>query len=289
MNEAQFRYSLRPSQEIPVPRLLVSSVMLVDDTKLTTLTPRTRAQSAESRTKPTPPEFHLRNFSKPELSDPQSLLAFVEEFGIPEHAIASTRLVSGLREDRVDLPIPSVDLEDGEVSLRSVAHAVWLMRLLVEHADAAFAGRKVGPIWQRAGAFELDDLGDVLHGDLMDLSGPDALETVGWQMFADILNHALKHVTPRVIVTARDEHMSSDPFSAAAAQLYNDLIEGLPYSYCADETCGQRFKRQVGRAAKGGSRRDAQFCMPQHARSQSQRDRRRAERAERAREAARGE
>ncbi|TSD62807.1 hypothetical protein [Aeromicrobium piscarium] len=223
-----------------------------------------------------PREMHLREVFDFDVDDADQLVSFVESYGDPRHAVSPVDPSAPLAESRMDLPFaPVPGLRSTQASLRQLAHGVTLIRLLADHAEAALRGEPVGPIWQHAGAFDLRDTDERLNGEILDADVEDG----GWRVFSDLLNRGLKVVHPVVVPAGTDARLAiASTFEVACVLIFNDLAESLPYSYCADETCGRRFKRQIGRAAQREGRRGAKFCSPQHARNQSQRERRRAAR-----------
>ena len=72
-----------------------------------------------------------------------------------------------------------------------------------------------------------------------------------------------------------------DLYSAMALQLFNLVVEDLPIRRCANERCGRRFVRQIGRVEYGQWRTEGvKYCTNTCARAQAQREYRRRIRKE---------
>jgi hypothetical protein len=68
------------------------------------------------------------------------------------------------------------------------------------------------------------------------------------------------------------ERQGLDLYSICALELYRHVAENANYSVCENETCGQLFVRQIGRAKYGQHRtRGVFYCRPSCARAQAQR------------------
>ena len=173
----------------------------------------------------------------------------------------------------------------GGVHLREVALRVDYVRLFVDHARLALEGKPTSPAWQRIGAFDEDAMSEQDEAMAVMLGerplGDESPETVAWARFAGWLNIGLSELSPRILTF----HVASEPdpsdvvtaFTAACAQVFNDLRDQLPYKVCADETCGRLFRRQLGRSKGLNKPRSSgvEYCTWAHARNQSRRERRR--------------
>jgi hypothetical protein len=91
---------------------------------------------------------------------------------------------------------------------------------------------------------------------------------------------------PDLLVTDEDEEPDLAVISAdlplyciCCLELYNHIIERLPFKQCANETCGRLFVRQRGRAQHGQHRAiGVKYCSYECARAQAQREHRRRKR-----------
>ena len=255
-----------------------------------------------------PAELHLRAMRDVELDNPASLLEVCAAVGFPLDPIAPWRGLTDVGMSpsvaerhyraqvkhaaaQLGLPTPVWSRRrkgDRVVHVAEVALRAFWVRLLVDHVYAWMNDESVAQVWQSKGFFErggfLDDIDDqiarVFGQKAADEERPD---DYAWFLFASYLNEGLAAFQPRVVATIESEPDLSDvvdAYSASCLAIFNDLLDGGPeYRRCADETCGRLFHYQVGRGSGTAPRSDAKFCSPQHARAQSQRLRRRAERA----------
>ena len=105
------------------------------------------------------------------------------------------------------------------------------------------------PAAHRAVLFEASDPSDFLR---------PRYPAAAWEMFAEGMSAGLVVYRVRVEYTVpfADGPLTShaprpDLFSAMCLQLFNMMTEDLPVHRCANETCGRRFVRQLGRAESG--------------------------------------
>jgi len=94
------------------------------------------------------------------------------------------------------------------------------------------------------------------------------------------LGNALEAFTPAVITNPDlplfDDHWA---FEIACLELFNHMVENVPYRSCASETCRRLFVRQRGRSVHGQHRtRGVKYCSSECARAQAQREYRRRKR-----------
>ncbi|GKQ40319.1 hypothetical protein ALMP_68450 [Streptomyces sp. A012304] len=93
--------------------------------------------------------------------------------------------------------------------------------------------------------------------------------------WVDGLNKALGVASPRIDHPLAEEE-GATLYGAACLQLYNHIVEQAQYKICANESCGQFFVRQQGRA--GGTQRKSEgvkYCSSKCAKAQAQRELRR--------------
>jgi hypothetical protein len=163
------------------------------------------------------------------------------------------------KRDAVSTRHNSADLGP-PVHAAEVAWRVRAMQRTTNHFLAYLAGEPVAPAWRDCE----DDL--------------DA-----WRNFIQVTGAALRDFHVRVELEALDQPLPPDETSlyrAAMLQLVNDLAANETIHYCANETCGRPFVRQLGRSTYGGHRRSGTlYCTSRCARAQYQREKRRRDRA----------
>ncbi len=296
MNDT-FRYSVRPDVPLHLPRTSRHDYALTDAGWVL----RT---GATYWARP-PVELHLREMRDVQLTSPTSLVALCDAVGdvvplgqpvsgltnpgmTPRAAEALARSLAEASGRRLGLPPPTwANRPPRGFHVTEVAARVETVNVLVDHLARALAGDHTAPVWQALGVLDEDPAEERMAALLGQVGRADTdAETVAWAEFAETLNRGLNAaaLSPRVVVprpeTEPDTSDATDAFTAACVQIFNDLREGAPYRTCADETCGRIFRHQLGRSA--GTFRRAQgvaYCSPQHARNQSQRERRRRERS----------
>jgi len=133
-----------------------------------------------------------------------------------------------------------------------------------------------------------------LAGEPVTQAWPDCDDDLdAWNRFTEVTDAALRdfHVHVRVDIetrrpSGRPELRAGEVYTTlygvAMLQLVNDLAAGEPVRVCANQTCQRPFMRQLGRSSSGGHRkRGTLYCSNTCARAQSQREKRRRDRAAR--------
>lgn len=89
------------------------------------------------------------------------------------------------------------------------------------------------------------------------------------------LNKGLGLVHPKIEHPLAEEE-GATLYGASCLQLYNHMVEQVQYKVCANESCGQIFVRQQGRAgAQQRKNEGVKYCSNKCARAQAQRELRR--------------
>lgn len=170
--------------------------------------------------------------------------------------------------NRAEHHIPAESIDDfryGATSLRDLVNA-WIW---VNGGEAP--SRWECPAWR----------------DTNEIDGPpktarDAATLLTWGVTEGLARLGLPHI----LLTDDDEE--PDPrsivddlplYSICCLELYNHIVERLPYRQCANETCQRLFVRQSGRAKLGQHRTlGVKYCSHECARAQAQREHRRRKR-----------
>jgi hypothetical protein len=203
-----------------------------------------------------PDELVLRGLLKLDPTDTESVLGFLDEFGVIQARYLPSELAP------LDLPLLRLGqppagarnhLYDAQAYLATA-------RALSKHWAAHCEGREVAPAWREEGCI----FPELVMADEM-----------AWNYFSRCLNHGLR------VFTMRLQYMGHsvphpDLYQALCFQLMNLIIDELPPRKCANENCPQYFVRQQGRSQHGQSRtRAVKYCQPSCASAKGQRDRRR--------------
>jgi hypothetical protein len=152
------------------------------------------------------------------------------------------------------------------VHAAEVALRVRIVQRATDHLLAHLAGEPVAPAWRDC----TDDL-DAWRNFVL-FTGA-ALGDFQVRVDVEIVGH------PRPPGDLELGEVYTTLYSAAMLQLVNDLAAGEIIHTCANETCGRRFVRQLGRSAYGGHRRSGTlYCTNTCARAQYQREKRRRDR-----------
>jgi hypothetical protein len=238
-----------------------------------------------------PDDFVLREIFEVDLT-PEGIAAFTNKWGpmVPygKNRLACLRGVhyrSDAYDDEADLR-RWLEVVDKVLDQRAAEWIipVHLIKLHVMYLRGMAAHLKV---YFDGGDLEDYQVAYVSHG----LNEPHQ-ESTAWMWFESILNAAL---------TPYHAHVNSDPaltgaltggrpmptlYQACALQIYNYIVEGVPFSRCANETCRGLFTKQRGRAQygedNGGWNRSkgVKYCSHRCAKAQSERERRRRLRRE---------
>jgi hypothetical protein len=269
---------------VPVPPMVgpVYDVEVVDDVPVLPRRQTEPAPALLAKRQPwpardvlLPDEWVLRELPRLDLDDPATYVSLWETYG---PLVSASLLPTRPYERRDSLPASLVAIWDAEarvgiwavergrpdeeaVSVAFVRHHFELLLALIAHVLAYQEKRPLARAWASAP---------------LPLPVENAVDA--WSIFQEVLNAALKPFPVRVGERVRE--LDSPPFYAAAAlQVFNVYVEGLPVLTCANENCQRWFQRQLGRSAKSQHRTSGVlFCSHQCADAQRQRDRRRHQR-----------
>jgi hypothetical protein len=213
-------------------------------------------------------EVVLRSLLEVDAKDSDAVLEFMRANGVFD---------APLRVGGWDID-PRLDRERrGRLHIGEASIYVMYAQALAWHWLADYDDERLMSAWERAG---------IAHPDLQMLNRQEEEETA-WAWFVGNMNAGLQAVHPHI--TRARLWPDGKPFeygepvvdlySGLTTQLFNIITESLPIRECANETCSNRFIRQLGRSAKGRSRTvGVRFCSAKCAKAQMQRETRRRKR-----------
>jgi hypothetical protein len=207
-----------------------------------------------------PDELYLRELLDLDVADAQAVATWCGRFG----PLGGT--------DFTLLPAKARPPAEAAYTLDVFRYHAVTLRNLVRTWDAFTSGQAVDALvggWEPGGARRsassradlarvlLRDFGATLSAALVPLHAEIAITPIGVQPGAKATN----------------------TYTAMAAQLWNQVVEGEGYRRCANETCGRLFYRQRGRSEHGQHRTTSlRYCSRECARAQVERERRRRQR-----------
>jgi hypothetical protein len=214
------------------------------------------------------PELAIRGLLHLDVDEPDELVAFVGRHGAiqrPWRKFMEAVIGSGLR-DRIAV----ADLQGWLDTAKDLA-LCWVV--------AAEEGGDFGELFfQRAGRSAWD------KGFLRLAASEGIDERDAWRtLFPILLNIGLReyHLRLQYTLGRGDDEWAigfghPDLYCALCFQIHQLIVEDLPLRRCQNETCGQPFVRQQGRARSGQYRTEGiAFCSAACANAQSTRDYRR--------------
>jgi hypothetical protein len=263
-----------PGQPIPVPAVTPWSVERLDAGFLYYDHPQPEASL--------PQELFLREVLDCDPADPQTAVRFTTTWGAltgfgtqtfeylpssepsPGPLARLVRQAARKAKDTNRHPNYVVSIEAIRLHLR-------VLRAMVQHWDAHLEGappEALEEAWTREG-----------------MRGPRN-EHVAWRLFGQHLNAALRPFQAHIDLASPEGagllagRPSANLYCALTLQLMNEMAVSSTFRRCANETHqGGLFVRQRGGSRYGQHRSDAQYCSPECARMQAQRQYRRRKRA----------
>lgn len=232
-----------------------------------------------------PPDFYLREVADLDLTDSESVLDFVEEWGLPvdetygdlflKHLsppgqpgvkeVAESLLAKARADERIREPFEDwTDLVEYRpfYHLEEVRMRVRRLRNLAAAWDYLAGGRSLEEL-----AHEWETIPPELR-----LSKPS---DIAYKFGLD-LTAALQDFHPTIRVGPWLAQPNRTWFTVACLQLRNDMLMRIPFRRCKNEPCGRPFFRQRGRASYGQYRLEGvDFCSSSCARAQASREYRR--------------
>ena len=211
-------------------------------------------------------ELVLRGLQDLDTNSPDAVVAFVNRHG--ELRRHFTLFGVNLKAANFDPPFEPPRESPNWNHILDVALYLRTMRALVNHWLNYLEGIDVGLAWSAEASPVLKT----------------RFRATPWERFAEAMSAGLDAYRVRVEYTVPlrsgrsfTEHAPQpDLFSAMCLQLFNIMCEALPVRRCANETCGRRFVRQLGRAEYGQYRTEGvRFCSKTCAKAQVQREYRR--------------
>jgi hypothetical protein len=212
-----------------------------------------------------PPEVAIREIPDLDLADPSEIAGFLDRYGavVPPWHSGAPR--NALLSDYMR-PYAAEPTEDHHVPISLVRFHLEVLRALVAHWEAASSDADDSQIvaaWVEGPWPSIDD------------------ERMAWHYWSDSMNAALEPFSVRISVdvdgvAAGLRAPLVTTYSALALQIANDVASESPWRRCSNETCGQLFVRQAGRAVHDQHRTSGvKYCSRECARAQAQREFRR--------------
>jgi hypothetical protein len=232
---------------------------------------------------PLPDELYLRELFELDVTDPEALADFTRSWGL------LTEL-----GDEVFALLPRSETRwrpFSAVAEAGTSFALRTKRLPAYVVDAQAAALHVRPLRAVVRQWQARDDGDDAIGDCWideGLTRPVDVDDA-WRRFEDHLNSGLRPFQVHVRAAERWRRAAGgavfgvptvNAYSAMCLQLANHIAEDATYRRCENETCGQIFYRQRGRAGPAGQYRTEGviYCSKSCAHSQAQRALRRRNR-----------
>jgi hypothetical protein len=212
-----------------------------------------------------PSELVLREMPKLDASDPAALVRFMKQYGpLTSPDRNGLRLLPDSERKRFE-SIGIVPTQSGPIPIAVVSHHVRALQAMVAHWDAHQREDDIALIdaWPNAGLPHPHD------------------PLTAWTWWNNHMNAALASIAVRVQVQYGEgqwigEVPRTTAYSAMAVQIFNDISTGTAWRRCANETCGDLFARQQGRAEAGQHRTTGvRYCTNSCAKAQVERERRR--------------
>lgn len=271
MNWPQLPITLWPEGRLPEPAVHVASSVSFDGALF-------RYSGTLTNTPLAHPEVAFRELQGLDPRSGAAVREFVAEFGVLVGPAASVEPIQ-LRNVALMLGFPC-DVDEVELGPRSLTVPAWrtaallaLCRCVADHLSRALRGSPVESAWS---AYVITD------------------ESTAWRFAADALSVGLRECAPTVRVVPPKQwpkgfgsrlgvdfdpespRHRGDLYSALCVQMFNTISEQPTVRFCANQTCGRLFFKQVGGAQHGQYRTGGlRFCSPSCARAETQREYRR--------------
>jgi hypothetical protein len=282
----KFRPTPWPGGTIPIPKVHRTPATVLQEFPFDDLVIEYDVAGREQSSSELPDDFVLQEVFAFDVDDAEALADFTSRWGWLTH-FGDQRLRSlppgtysgrhGEQQHREWIEMVSDKGYSGDfiVPVRLVALHVRFLRAMATHLQVFLSG----------GSLEAYQQAWVVHGHPVE----PATEGMAWLWFDDAINKALTpyHVSiqsdPELFGQLTGAKPMPTLYEACALQLYNYIVEGVPFTRCANESCGKLFTKQRGRPGTVGEwNRTAgvRYCSHRCAKAQSERERRRRQRQE---------